>query len=83
MGRAVGNVPPFEKDVAGVDLDKPGDAIDQGGLARPVRSDDAEDIPGENLEADPGQGLDAAEGLADIPDFQQGFGTHTLIHFSN
>jgi len=51
-------------------MNKTGDAVDQSGFARPVGSDNTEDVPGENLEADPGQGLNAPEGLADIPDFQ-------------
>src|SRR5207248_10437496 len=57
--------------VAGVRAIEPADAVEQGGLAGAVRSDDAQDITLLDLEGDAGEGVDAAETLAEVAHREQ------------
>src|SRR4249920_3540954 len=45
-------------------------AIEQRGFSRPVRSDDAEDFSGTDFKRNAVNGNDAAEGLAQVGDFE-------------
>ncbi len=67
----------------GVHVDKAGNAIDEGRLSRSVWTDDSEDLPLMDIEAQVEQCLDAAEGLAYVHDLKDGFADHTLTHLSN
>src|SRR5690606_8544734 len=49
-------------------------SVDDGGLARAVGADQADDLPGAHLERDVGRGRDRAVGDADIADREHGFG---------
>src|SRR5262249_34100756 len=62
----------FHQNVAGARLIEPGEAVEQGGLAGAVRSDQAEDLPLEHVEGDAVERDDAAEMDADVADGEQG-----------
>src|SRR2546430_9402976 len=81
-------------DLAGVRAIEPADAVEQGGLAGAVRSDDAQDITLLDLEGDAGEGVDATETLAEVaygeqahcphpdPPPQAGEGSTSLMRWS-
>ena len=63
--------PSVEADRAAVDRVRPGDGIEQRGLARAVGSDQADDRALRHVEADMAVGDDPAIALADVAYFQQ------------
>ena len=69
--RQVGDRPAGEGDLAGVGDVEPGDHVDQRGLARAVRSDQADDLALAHVEIDPVERLHAAELLGDAAHAQQ------------
>ena len=72
-----------EIDLAARYAHKTGDAIDQGGLARPVGPDDSQDFAGLQIEADMIEGQYAPKGLGDFLHLQERRAAHTLTHLSN
>src|SRR5258706_13279732 len=56
----------FHQDVAGARLGEPAQAIEEGGLARAVRSDQAEDLALMHVEGNAIQPDDAAENDPDV-----------------
>src|SRR5439155_14556684 len=63
-------------DVAGVGTSESADAVEEGRLASAVGPDDAQHLAGLDRKGHAGQGLDAAEALADLADRQQ---AHALV----
>src|SRR5439155_17720008 len=63
-------------DVARVRTSESADAVEEGRLAGAVGPDDAEYLAGFDRKGHAGQGLDAAEALADVTDRQQ---AHALV----
>src|SRR5581483_4172231 len=61
----------FEHDPAAVAAQRTGDAVDQRGLARAVRADDAEPFAGTHAEAHFAQRAETAEALRQRPDLEQ------------
>jgi hypothetical protein len=66
--RLAGDVSAPQHDPAAGRLDYPGDEIDGSGLAGAVRADEAEDFASFYIEAEIGDGLQAAEALAQMLD---------------
>jgi len=73
----------MEINTAGCRLDKTGNAVDDGGLAGSVGTDDAQNFPAVDFKTDPIEGDDAAEGLGYLFDLQNRFSRHIWVHLSN
>ena len=71
LGEELGNLAAPEAHRAMVDGKGAGDGIEQGGLARAVRSDQADDGALGHLQADGIVGDDAAEALGHVPELEQ------------
>ena len=71
MRRAPGNLAPVDPDRAAIGTVDAAEAIEEGGLARAVRADDADDAVRADAEIDLLHGLQPAEGLAQVARFQQ------------
>src|SRR3970282_870608 len=69
--RQPGDVASLEHDAALVVVQRPGDAVDERGLARAVGPDEAEALAGRDVERDAFERREAAEALGQAPDFQQ------------
>src|SRR4029077_5816177 len=67
----------LEDDLAGFVAQQPRDAVDQRGLARAVRADQAEALAGGDVDAHPGQRGEAAEVLRHAAYLEEGF-SHRL-----
>jgi hypothetical protein len=61
----------LEEDLGAVGLDEAADDVQEGGLARPVRADEAADLTGSDRERDVVQDLQAADPEADVLAFEQ------------
>jgi hypothetical protein len=62
----MGDLLPVEKNGPALGAIEPIDAIQQAGLARPVRADDRQNLIPLKVQADPVQGLELAKTKADI-----------------
>src|SRR5207245_6115589 len=71
-GREPGELGAVETDGAPLRVKDAADAVEQGGLARAVGTDDGQDLALLDVEADAAHGLDAAERLRDIADLDEG-----------
>src|SRR5262249_42514650 len=72
MGRPIEDRTALEHDIAAIRRDKPADAVEQRGLAGPVRSDKAEDLTGFDRERHAVQRDDAAKPQGNIANVEQG-----------
>src|SRR5205823_10752264 len=61
----------LEDDLAAVRAVRPGDALNQGGLAGAVVADEGHHLPPAHLEVDVRQGLDGAERLRDSAELEK------------
>ena len=69
--RQAGDILALETHVTRGRLDLAENGVEQRGLAAAVRADDAEDLPGSDIEADAVDGLDRAIGFPDVGDFEE------------
>src|SRR4051812_17043369 len=60
----------LEVDLAGGGKERPADQADERRLAGPVRADEAENLTGEDLEGDVGEGGESAEPLGQLADLE-------------
>src|SRR5207253_3070266 len=60
-----------ERDVSGVGVVEPGDHVEERGLPRSVRTDDADDLALLDVQVQLGQGGQAAEALGQAGDLEQ------------
>src|SRR5206468_3231891 len=72
LGAEAGDVLPVEDDAARVGSDEPRDEVEQRGLPRSVRADDAQDLPSVEIEGDIVDGRDATERSREIIDLKHG-----------
>src|SRR5207302_2582015 len=70
MGRHARDRGSIPADVAAVQPVQAADAVEQGGLARAIGADDADDVALGDLECDAVDGSDATESLGDLPQLQ-------------
>src|SRR5438045_9717765 len=70
--RSKTGLPPIEHETAGEFRMHAGDDLHQRALARAVLADETMDLAGGEREVDPTQRLDAAEGLGDLLQFEDG-----------
>src|SRR5690606_8990954 len=74
VGRQAGDVPAFEGDAARSGAHDAANDVEEGRLAAAVGTDEADDLPGRDVEVDAREGLDAAESPPDSLNDQQGHG---------
>ena len=72
LGRQVGDVLAGDHHRAAVEVFEAGDRPQQGRLARAGRPHHRHRLPGGNVDADPVEGPDIAEGLGDLPGLERG-----------
>ena len=71
LGRAIGQVPPVEQHAARIDAHLSGQPVEEGRLARAVRSDEADDLRRSHGDVDPIVGQEPAEPLGQSLDLEQ------------
>src|SRR2546427_583796 len=74
VSREARDVPAVEEDPPAIGRERARHAVDQGGLARPVRADEPEPFAGPHVKADSIEREEAAEALGDRVDLEQGRG---------
>ena len=74
MRRQVADPLALQLDLALARVQQPGDRLQRGALARPVRADQADDLPLPDLQGNPFQRVDVAVIGVDVVEFQQRHG---------